>query len=228
MYCIVHWCLFSDHWNGTLQVPWGRCSFGRGLYIQRLEICFCFDKHSCHRWTYNHPSSWSLCSGESLQTYDIIDVPSSCSMYLCKWWDVSHEQSRLYLGLGRDGLLPSIFAKVHPKYHTPIHSQIWAGIVAGVLAGLFNVHVLSHILSVGTLVSQFRIFVCNMLSCFLLSICYLYWFEAGFYLPKWTCHAITNHIITLPSVHAYDGTVQRMMNDMLWWVIVVKGKENGR
>ncbi|XVE76866.1 hypothetical protein DITRI_Ditri13aG0014600 [Diplodiscus trichospermus] len=60
-------------------------------------------------------------------------------------------QSRLYLGLGRDGLLPSIFAKVHPKRHTPIHSQIWAGIIAAVLGGLFNVHVLSHILSVGSL-----------------------------------------------------------------------------
>lgn len=63
-----------------------------------------------------------------------------------------YEQSRLYLGLGRDGLLPSVFAEVHRTRHTPIHSQIWVGIVAALLAGLFNVHVLSHILSVGTLV----------------------------------------------------------------------------
>ncbi|KVH87789.1 Amino acid/polyamine transporter I [Cynara cardunculus var. scolymus] len=61
-------------------------------------------------------------------------------------------QSRLYLGLGRDGLLPAIFAKVHPSRHTPIHSQIWVGIVACILAGLLNVTVLSHILSVGSLV----------------------------------------------------------------------------
>lgn len=60
-------------------------------------------------------------------------------------------QSRLYLGIGRDGLLPSIFAKVHPNTHTPVHSQVWVGIVAGILAGLFNVRVLSHILSVGSL-----------------------------------------------------------------------------
>ncbi|KAG6786590.1 hypothetical protein POTOM_008196 [Populus tomentosa] len=60
-------------------------------------------------------------------------------------------QSRLYLGLGRDGLLPSLFSKVHPTRHTPIHSQVWVGIVAGTLGGLFNVHVLSHILSVGAL-----------------------------------------------------------------------------
>lgn len=62
------------------------------------------------------------------------------------------KQSRLYLGLGRDGLLPSFFSKVDPKRHTPITSQVWVGIVAGVLAGLFNIHSLSHILSVGTLV----------------------------------------------------------------------------
>ncbi|KAK1262701.1 hypothetical protein QJS04_geneDACA018411 [Acorus gramineus] len=69
-------------------------------------------------------------------------------------------QSRLYLGLGRDGLLPSIFAKVHPKCHTPIHSQVWVGIVAGILAGLFNVHELSHILSVGSLTGYSVVSAC--------------------------------------------------------------------
>ncbi|XP_078447772.1 cationic amino acid transporter 9 [Wolffia australiana] len=60
-------------------------------------------------------------------------------------------QSRLYLGLGRDGLLPSIFAEVHPSRHTPVKAQLWVGAVAGVMAGIFNVRILSHILSVGTL-----------------------------------------------------------------------------
>ncbi|GLT51574.1 hypothetical protein SLA2020_249750 [Shorea laevis] len=69
-------------------------------------------------------------------------------------------QSRLYLGLGRDGLLPSIFAKVHPKRHTPVHSQVWVGIVAGILGGLFNVHILSHILSVGSLTGYSVVAAC--------------------------------------------------------------------
>uniref|UniRef100_A0A0D9VJ26 Cationic amino acid transporter C-terminal domain-containing protein n=1 Tax=Leersia perrieri TaxID=77586 RepID=A0A0D9VJ26_9ORYZ len=69
-------------------------------------------------------------------------------------------QSRLYLGLGRDGLLPSVFAKVHPMRHTPLHSQIWVGCVAAVLAGLFNVHMLSHILSVGTLTGYSVVSAC--------------------------------------------------------------------
>uniref|UniRef100_A0ACD5Z5F4 Uncharacterized protein n=1 Tax=Avena sativa TaxID=4498 RepID=A0ACD5Z5F4_AVESA len=69
-------------------------------------------------------------------------------------------QSRLYLGLGRDGLLPSTFAKVHPTLHTPLHSQIWVGFVAAVLAGLFNVQALSHILSVGTLTGYSVVSAC--------------------------------------------------------------------
>ncbi|XP_057981492.1 cationic amino acid transporter 9, chloroplastic-like [Malania oleifera] len=69
-------------------------------------------------------------------------------------------QSRLYLGLGRDGLLPSIFARVHPTRHTPIHSQVWVGIVASILAGLFNIHMLSHILSVGSLTGYSVVSAC--------------------------------------------------------------------
>lgn len=60
-------------------------------------------------------------------------------------------QSRLYLGLGRDGLLPSFLAKIHPQRHTPIMAHIWCGIIAGILATFFDVSHLSHILSVGTL-----------------------------------------------------------------------------
>ncbi|KAJ8512547.1 hypothetical protein OPV22_002981 [Ensete ventricosum] len=69
-------------------------------------------------------------------------------------------QSRLYLGLSRDGLLPSVFSKVHPLRHTPIHSQVWVGLVAGIMAGLFNVHHLSHILSVGTLTGYSVVSAC--------------------------------------------------------------------
>ncbi|KAL7120988.1 hypothetical protein ACP275_02G155800 [Erythranthe tilingii] len=69
-------------------------------------------------------------------------------------------QSRLYLGLGRDGLLPAIFAKLHPKRHTPIHSQVWVGLIASVLAGLLNVRVLSHILSVGSLTGYSVVSAC--------------------------------------------------------------------
>uniref|UniRef100_A0A1D1YS50 Cationic amino acid transporter 9, chloroplastic n=1 Tax=Anthurium amnicola TaxID=1678845 RepID=A0A1D1YS50_9ARAE len=69
-------------------------------------------------------------------------------------------QSRLYLGLGRDGLLPSAFAEVHPTRHTPVKSQLWVGAIAGIMAGLFNVHELSHILSVGSLTGYSVVSAC--------------------------------------------------------------------
>lgn len=75
----------------------------------------------------------------------------SSSMY--RAYDFYYVQSRLYLGLGRDGLLPAFFAKIHDKYRTPVAAQIWVGTVAATLAGLFNVSHLSHILSVGCIVS---------------------------------------------------------------------------
>lgn len=69
-------------------------------------------------------------------------------------------QSRLYLGLGRDGLLPSFFAKIHPKRRTPIRAQVWVGSVAGIMATFFNVKALSHILSVGTLTGYSVVSAC--------------------------------------------------------------------
>lgn len=69
-------------------------------------------------------------------------------------------QSRLYLGLGRDGLLPAVFAKVHSTRHTPIQSQIWVGAIAALLAGILNVHILSHILSVGSLTGYSVVSAC--------------------------------------------------------------------
>ncbi|KAK1430371.1 hypothetical protein QVD17_13053 [Tagetes erecta] len=74
-------------------------------------------------------------------------------------------QSRLYLGLGRDGLLPKIFARVHPTRHTPIQSQIWVGFIACVLAGLLNVHLLSHVLSVGSLAGYSVVAACVITLC---------------------------------------------------------------
>lgn len=105
-------------------------------------------------------------------------------------------------------MLPSIFAKVHPKLHTPIHSQVWVGIVAGVLAGLFNVHVLSHILSVGTLVSTFRFFyflyfIQHAKAVFFYP--YLLLFEAilsSLVSMQYGQLPITSSVIKIPSVHA--------------------------
>uniref|UniRef100_A0A7I4AQR7 Cationic amino acid transporter C-terminal domain-containing protein n=1 Tax=Physcomitrium patens TaxID=3218 RepID=A0A7I4AQR7_PHYPA len=69
-------------------------------------------------------------------------------------------QSRLYLGLGRDGLLPAFFAKIDAHHQTPVTAQVWVGSVAAILAGFFNVSHLSHILSVGCLASYSIVCAC--------------------------------------------------------------------
>ena len=61
-------------------------------------------------------------------------------------------QSRLYMALARDGLLPPGLAHVESYHHTPRRAQILVGVVAGTLGGLYDVASLSHILSVGVLV----------------------------------------------------------------------------
>eukprot|EP00897_Mesotaenium_endlicherianum_P010816 jgi/Mesen1/9763/ME000007S09815 len=69
-------------------------------------------------------------------------------------------QARLYMAVGRDGLLPHAFAAVDAKRHTPMRAQIFVGCVAIVLAALFDVGRLSHILSVGVLVSYTLVCMC--------------------------------------------------------------------
>ena len=40
-------------------------------------------------------------------------------------------QARIYVVLGREWLLPSWFAYVHPKRETPIYAAAWTGLTAG-------------------------------------------------------------------------------------------------
>lgn len=55
--------------------------------------------------------------------------------------------------MSKDGLLPPVFAKIHPKFKTPYMSTIIVGIVAMILAGLFPIGVLSKLVSLGTLLA---------------------------------------------------------------------------
>ena len=62
-------------------------------------------------------------------------------------------QSRIYYAISKDGLLPSIFSKVSPKHGVPHNATIFASIVTGLIAGLFPLHVLSELVSIGTLMA---------------------------------------------------------------------------
>ena len=60
-------------------------------------------------------------------------------------------QSRVAFAMARDGLLPSVFAKVHPEYRTPYVITGTVGVVVAVLATFTSIDVLAELVNVGTL-----------------------------------------------------------------------------
>ncbi len=62
-------------------------------------------------------------------------------------------QSRIYYAISRDGLLPKFFSKVHDKKGIPHNATVFACVVTSVFAGLFPLHVLSELVSIGTLMA---------------------------------------------------------------------------
>jgi APA family basic amino acid/polyamine antiporter len=62
-------------------------------------------------------------------------------------------QPRIFFSMANDGLLPPVFARVHPKFKTPYVSTIVTGCVAFVLAGILPISVLSELVSIGTLLA---------------------------------------------------------------------------
>ncbi|WP_069840000.1 amino acid permease [Bacillus sp. F56] len=62
-----------------------------------------------------------------------------------------YAQVRLTFAMSRDGLLPGLFAKVHPSFKTPFRNTWLTGIVAAGIAGFINLGTLAHLVNMGTL-----------------------------------------------------------------------------
>ncbi|GAB0157710.1 amino acid permease [Chryseobacterium sp. Alg-005] len=60
-------------------------------------------------------------------------------------------QSRIFLGMSKDGLIPATFAKVNPETGVPTKNLIILGIVISVIASLTPINDLAHMTSFGTL-----------------------------------------------------------------------------
>ncbi len=61
--------------------------------------------------------------------------------------------TRILFAIGRDGLLPSMFAKGSPRTMTPINNTFVVAVVVGLLAGLVPLDKLADMVSIGTLVA---------------------------------------------------------------------------
>ncbi len=60
-------------------------------------------------------------------------------------------QSRIFLAMSRDGLMPKLFGRIHPRFRTPHVSTIIVGLIVAVLSGLTPLTVLVELVSIGTL-----------------------------------------------------------------------------
>jgi len=62
-------------------------------------------------------------------------------------------QSRVFYAMSKDGLLPEIFAKLHPKYNTPSKSNLVLCGFISLFAGFVPISVVGEMTSIGTLLA---------------------------------------------------------------------------
>ncbi len=72
-------------------------------------------------------------------------------------------QSRIYFSISKDGLLPGIFSKVNSKRGVPYHATVFACVLTSIFAGLFPLHVLSELVSIGTLLAFTIVCICILI-----------------------------------------------------------------
>ena len=60
-------------------------------------------------------------------------------------------QTRIFYSMSRDGLLPPLFASVHPRFRTPHVSTMLTAVIISLVAGLTPITSLSQLVSIGTL-----------------------------------------------------------------------------
>jgi len=62
-------------------------------------------------------------------------------------------QTRVFLGMAKDGLLPGIFGEIHHKFKTPFKSTLLIGLIISIVASLTPIDKVSEMCSMGTLLA---------------------------------------------------------------------------
>jgi len=60
-------------------------------------------------------------------------------------------QARVWFAMSRDGLLPKLFARVHPRFRTPSTATWIAGLLVGIPSGILDIGTLADLSNIGTL-----------------------------------------------------------------------------
>ena len=58
---------------------------------------------------------------------------------------------RIWLSMSRDGLLPPLFATIHPKFRTPWIATIINGVAVAAITGFMNIDAIASVTNIGTL-----------------------------------------------------------------------------
>ena len=64
---------------------------------------------------------------------------------------MTYGSTRILFSLSRDGLLPEVFASIHPKFGTPIKSTVLVAVVTMTLSGFVQIGRLAEMTNIGTL-----------------------------------------------------------------------------
>jgi APA family basic amino acid/polyamine antiporter len=72
-------------------------------------------------------------------------------------------QTRIFLGMAKDGLLPNFFRTLHPTFQTPYKSTILVGAIISVVAALTPISKVSEMCSMGTLLAFAMVCVAVMI-----------------------------------------------------------------
>jgi APA family basic amino acid/polyamine antiporter len=67
--------------------------------------------------------------------------------------------SRVFLAMARDGLLPPVFARVHPRTQTPLRVILAAGVLMAGVAGFTPIGHVAELVNIGTLAAFFLVCV---------------------------------------------------------------------
>ena len=72
-------------------------------------------------------------------------------------------QTRIFLGMSKDGLLPGFFKQLHPQFKTPTKSTILVGGIISIVAALTPIDKVSEMCSMGTLLAFAMVCVAVMM-----------------------------------------------------------------
>jgi APA family basic amino acid/polyamine antiporter len=91
---------------------------------------------------YDAPGSHGIAF--AVTTLIVLGLPSAVLVSL-------YGQTRIFVTMSNDGLLPPLFGHIHPAYRTPFAGTLVVGLAATIVAGLLPIEVLGELVSMGLL-----------------------------------------------------------------------------